>query len=208
MQLTQIHSMSRVISMSHAIAYDSQAVAGTSKQLKQGCGRALVKYLLHWTVGPDILREIFTIWLITFNRNAFDVAKIGADLFVYICDVTFEIRARAERHVIGTREKSRLNKSQTFIKQATPSKNIPTCWSTDVSYLCRTCVEQCASELQLLITQQDQLCCRHGKQMTPVWRSSISRAQSLAKTAYAHFRDRGWRRLRYLPRSKRGDMAT
>ena len=138
MQLTPIHSMSRVISMSHAIAYDSQAVAGASKQLKQGCRRALVKYLLHWTVGPDILRDIFTIWLITFTRNAFDVAKIGADLFVYICDVTFEIRARAERHVIGTRGKSRLNKSQTFIKQATPSKNIPTCWSTDVSYLCRT----------------------------------------------------------------------
>ena len=96
-------------------------------------------------------------------------------------------RARAERHVIGTRGNSRLNKGQTFIKQAIPSKNIPTCWSTDISYLCRTCHfhwnGQCASEIQLLNTPHDQLRCRHGKQMTPVWRSSISHAQSPAKTS-------------------------
>ena len=31
--------------------------------------------------------------VITFTRNAFDAPEISADLFVYICDVTFEIRA-------------------------------------------------------------------------------------------------------------------
>ena len=58
---------------------------------------------------------------------------ISEDLFVYICDVTFEIRAWVDRHVIGTQGNSRLSKAQTFIKQAIPSKNIPTCWSTDIS---------------------------------------------------------------------------
>ena len=42
-QLTPIHMMSRVISMSQAVACDSQAVAGASKLLKTGCRRALVK---------------------------------------------------------------------------------------------------------------------------------------------------------------------
>ena len=41
--------------------------------------------------------SIFTIWLITFTRNTFDAPEISADLFVYICDVTFEIRASRHR---------------------------------------------------------------------------------------------------------------
>ena len=106
--------------------------------------------------------------------------EISADLFVYICYVIFEICARAEHHVIGTRGNSRFNKGQTFIKQAIPLKNIPTCWSTDISLLCRNShfhwKGQCASEIQLLNTLLDQLRCHHGKQMTPVWRSSISHA--------------------------------
>ena len=39
-----------------------------------------------------------------------------------------------------------------------------------------------ASEIQLLNTLRDQLRCRHGEQLTPVWRSSISHAQSPTKT--------------------------
>ena len=68
-----------------------------------------------------------------------------------------------------------------------------------------SCVEhfhrkgQCASEIQLLNTPHDHLRCRHGKQMTRVWHSSISHAQSPEKNWHAHFRDRGWRRLPYLP---------
>ena len=46
-QLTSIHSMSRLISMSQAVACDSQAVAGARKLLKIGCRKALVKYLLY-----------------------------------------------------------------------------------------------------------------------------------------------------------------
>ena len=65
-----------------------------------------------------MLWNISTIWLITFTRNAFDTPEINADLFVYIWDVTFEIRA--------------------FIKQAIPLKNESTCWSTVISYMCRT----------------------------------------------------------------------
>ena len=42
--------------------------------------------------------SIFTIWLITFTRNAFDALEISADLFAYICDVTF--------HDIWTKPKS------------------------------------------------------------------------------------------------------
>ena len=66
-------------------------------------------------------------------------------------------------------------------------KQIPTCWSTDISQSCRIChfhwKGQCASEIQLLNTTHDKLRCRHGKQMTPVWRSSISHSQSLAKNS-------------------------
>ena len=72
------------------------------------------------------------------NKNSFDDHEISVDPFVYICDVAFEIRAREERHVIDTRGNSRLNKGQTFIKQAIPLKNVLTCWSTDISKLCRT----------------------------------------------------------------------
>ena len=103
-------------------------------------GTSCLGYELSWvrvvqipTVGPYILWTISPIWLMTFIRNAFDDPEISADLVVYICDVTFEIRARAERQVIETRGNSRLNKGQTFIKQAIPSKNIPTCWSTAIS---------------------------------------------------------------------------
>ena len=42
-QLTPIHRISRLISMSKAVACDSQAVAGASKLLKIGCRRDLVQ---------------------------------------------------------------------------------------------------------------------------------------------------------------------
>ena len=42
--------------------------------------------------------------------------------------------------------------------------------------------KECASEIQPLNTPHDQLPFRHVKQMTPVWRSSISHARSPAKT--------------------------
>ena len=51
---------------------------------------------------PHISLVIFTIWLVTCTRNAFDATEISADLFFNICDVTFDICAPAERHVIGT----------------------------------------------------------------------------------------------------------
>ena len=95
-------------------------------------------------------------------------------------------RARAERHVIGTRGNSRLNKGQTFIKRSHRKTYQPA-----EARIYHSCVEltiligkgQCASEIQLLNTPHDQLRCHHGKQMTPVWRSSISHAQSLTKTS-------------------------
>ena len=62
------------------------------------------------------------------HQKHFDAPEISADRFVYICDVTFEMRARHQ----DTGELP-LDQSQTFIKQATPLKNTPTCWSTDIS---------------------------------------------------------------------------
>ena len=46
-------------------------------------------------------------WLIKFHRNAFYAREINGNLFVYIADFTFEIRARAayaSRHWVNTRE--------------------------------------------------------------------------------------------------------
>ena len=129
---TPFHSMSRLISMSQAVACDSQAVAEASKLLKIGRRRVLVEKLLYLTVGPDILWNIFMIWLITFTRNAFNASEMSVDLLVYICDVTFEICARAEHQVIRAWGNSCLNKGQTFIKYAIPLKNILTCWSMDI----------------------------------------------------------------------------
>ena len=40
-------------------------------------------------------------WLITFHRNAFYAHESNGKLFVYMRDFTFEIRARAVRHVIA-----------------------------------------------------------------------------------------------------------
>ena len=127
-------------------------------------------------------------WLVTLTRNVFDAPEISTDLFVYICDVTFENRActsGASRHRDDTRELA-LEQRPNLHQQAIPSKNIPTCWSTDISQLCRTCnflmKGQCASEIQLLNTPHNQLRCPHGNQMTSVWRSSILHAQSPAKT--------------------------
>ena len=76
--------MSRLILM-------SQAVVGAGKQLEIGCRRDLVQNYLYNTVGPDVLWNIFTVWLITFNRNSFDAPVISMDVFVYICDVTLEV---------------------------------------------------------------------------------------------------------------------
>ena len=67
------------------------------------------------------------------HQKAFDAPEISADLLVYICDITFEIRARAARHVIGTRGNSCLNKAKKIIKQVIPLKNIPICCRTDIS---------------------------------------------------------------------------
>ena len=89
--------MSRVISMSQAIACDSEAVEEVSNLLKIGCRRGLVKKIdvLNSRTGY-MLCNISTIWLIIFTKNAFDAPEISADLFVYTCDVTFGFRARAE----------------------------------------------------------------------------------------------------------------
>ena len=156
------------------------AVAGVSKLLKIWCSRALVKNLLYQTVGPDILWNIFTIWLITLTRNAFDAPQMIADLFAYICDVTFEF------HAIGTRGNSLLNTDQNLHQAGDPIEKHTDLLKTDTPQLSRIChfhwQRQCASEIQLLNTSHDQNHCRHGKQMTPVWFSSISHAQSPAKT--------------------------
>ena len=78
----------------------------------------------------------------------------------------------------STRGNSRLNKSQTFIKRAIPSKDIPTCSDTDTSYMCRTrhfrWKGQCATEIQLLNTPHDRRCCHGHQAMTPLWCSSIN----------------------------------
>ena len=43
---------------------------------------------------------LFATWLIRFHRNAFYSPEINENPIVYIGDLTFEIRARAVRHVI------------------------------------------------------------------------------------------------------------
>ena len=140
-------------------------------------------------MGPDISWNICTIWLITFTRNAFDAPEINADLFVYICDVTFEIRTRAERHVIRTRGNSRLNPGAwTKAKPSSSRWSHRKTYQPAVARIYHSCVELAifigkdSVPLKFsLNTPHDQLRCRHGKQMT-VWRSSISHAQSPAKT--------------------------
>ena len=122
-QLTPIHSMSRLISMSQAVACDSQAVAGASKLLKIGCRRTLVKYLLYWIVMNYFHNMVDNIHQKRIWRPYLFTSATSHLKFA---------RARVERHVIGAQGNSCLNKGQTFIKQAIPSKNIPTCWSTDI----------------------------------------------------------------------------
>ena len=142
-------------------------------------------------------------WLITFTRNAFDAPETSADLFIYICDVTFEIRARAERHIIGTRGNSRLNKGQTFIKQAIPIEKhtellkhgyIIVAWNLTFSLETTVCIwnstfKHTAWSTSLSPREADDTGLAHFD-----FTRSVSR-----KNWHAHFRDPGWRRLRYLP---------
>ena len=105
-------------------------------------------------------------------------------LFTSMGDFTFKIRAWAVRHVIRTGGNSRLNKARTLTKQAIPSKNIPTCWSTDISWLCRTCQfrwkGQCATEMQLLTHRMINAVV--AMRLTLLWHNSISHTRSPAKT--------------------------
>ena len=96
--------------------------------------------------------------------------EINGNPIVYIADLTFEIRARAVRHVImeHTRE----------LKWAIPLKDISTCSSTDIYHMCRTrhfrWKGRCATAIQLLNTPHDRRCF-HGRQaMTSLWCSSIN----------------------------------
>ena len=56
-----------------------------------------------WVLSPR--KRILWLW------NAFYGPEINGKPIIYIGDLTFEILAQAVRHVIGTRGKSRLNKS-------------------------------------------------------------------------------------------------
>ena len=48
----------------------------------------------------EYITKVIATWLIRFHRNAFYGPEINANPIVYIGDLTFEIRARAVRHVI------------------------------------------------------------------------------------------------------------
>ena len=126
-----------------------------------------------------ISRNVIATWLIRFHRNAFYAPEINGNTIVYISDLTFEIRARAVRHVTmeHTRElplEQKLNLHQVGI----PLKDIPTCSSMDIYHMCRTRhfrgKGQCATEIQLLNTPHDRRCCHGDQAMTPPWCSSIS----------------------------------
>ena len=51
----------------------------------------------------EYITKYYRNWLIIFHRNAFYGPEINGNLIVYIGDLTFEIRARAVRHVIMER---------------------------------------------------------------------------------------------------------
>ena len=148
-----------------------------------------------------------------FHRNAFNGPEINGNPIVYIGDLTFEIRARAVRHVIMeyTRElpfEQKLN----IHEVGDPIKNIPICSRTDIYHMCRTrhfrWKGQCATEIQLLNTPHDRRCC-HGRQaMTPLWCNSINTLWFPQKNLRLNFRNPGWGRQRSLPPWLRGDMAT
>ena len=63
--------------------------------------------------------DLLEIWVSIFNKNAIYASEIHVNLFVYIGDFTFTIRAWAVHQVIWTRGNSLLNKGQTFIKLET-----------------------------------------------------------------------------------------
>ena len=94
-------------------------------------------------VELNISRNVIATWLIKFRRNTFYGPEINGNPIVYTDDLTFEIRARAVRHVImeHTRElplEQKLNLHQHLIKWAIPLKDIPICSSTDIYHMCRT----------------------------------------------------------------------
>ena len=55
-------------------------------------------------------------WLTTFHRNALHDPEINGNTIVYIGDITFEIRARAVRHIIEHEGTPAWTKTKTFIK--------------------------------------------------------------------------------------------
>ena len=57
-----------------------------------------------------MLWTVFVMWLIIIHRTAFNGPGINGNPNIYIDDRSFEILARAVRHVIRTRGNSRLNK--------------------------------------------------------------------------------------------------
>ena len=80
--------------MSQAVTCDSQAVAGSSKKLWIGGGRALFKTIVCTIQSDRIFVFNFHDMVDHSDRNSFDDHEISVDPFVYICDVAFEIRAR------------------------------------------------------------------------------------------------------------------
>ena len=83
-------------------------------------------------VELNISWNVITTWLTRFQRNAFYGPEINGYPIVCIGDLTFEIRAWPVRHVIRTRENSRL----TCLNKPKPS-------SSRQSYIpsCHNCVE-------------------------------------------------------------------
>ena len=76
--------------------------------------------------------------------------------------------------------------------------------------MCKAChfhwKGQCASEIQLLNAWSTSLSPREADDVD-LAQFDFTRSVS-HKNWHAHFRDRGWRRLRYLPQRWRSDMAT
>ena len=146
----------------------------------------------------------FMTWLITYTRNAFDAPEISADLFVYICDVTFEIRActsEASRHwdtrELPLEQRPNLHQAGDPIEKHTDllkhryiivGYNLP--FSSEMAVcIWNSVFKHTAWSTSLLPREADDAGLAQFGFTRPVSR----------KNYHAHFRDRGWRRLRYLP---------
>ena len=142
---------------------------------------------MYLTVGPYI------------HQKRICTPEISANLF-YICNVTFKIGARAERHVIGTRGNSRLKKAKPSSSRRSHRKT----YRPAEARMYHKCVElaifirEDSVHLKLnflthrMINFVVATGCRWPRPC------SISHAHSPAKLARA-FSRLGWRWLRYLP---------